>query len=71
VDDSRTLPPIEDWWADLTIEARHAVLDDLHAPLHERVRVEIEHLTGRMIPEGTVLSAHEVGFVETQQQPVD
>jgi len=65
------LPPIEDWWPELSIGARHAILEDLHAPLDERVRAEIERLTGETIPPDATLSHHEVGFVEVQQQPVD
>lgn len=71
MDDGSALPLIEEWWSGLTIGARHAVLDEIRAPLDERVRMEIEHITGRAIPEGVRLSPHEVGFVETQQQPVD
>jgi len=65
------LPPIEDWWAGLTIGARHLILDDPRAPFDERVRDEIARITGVAIPPDAVLSAHEIGFIEIQQQPVD
>lgn len=65
------VPQIEDWWPVLTIGARHAILENLRASLDERVRAEIERSTGVAVPEGAVLSDHEVGFAETQQQPVD
>lgn len=71
MDDESALPPIEDWWPALTIGARHTILEDLHAPLDDRVREEIERITGTAVPAGAALSHHEVGFVETQQQPVD
>lgn len=65
------LPPIEEWWAGLSIEARHEILEDLHAPLTAQVRREIGELTGRSVPDGATLSHHEVGFVQVQQEPVD
>lgn len=71
VDEVSPLPPIEDWWAQLTIDARHSILEDLHAPVDARIRSEIERITGQAVPEGARLSHHEVGFVEVQQQPVD
>jgi len=65
------LPPIEEWWPALSIEARHLVLERLDQPLHERVLLEIERATGRRVPDGARLSRTEVGFVDVQQQPVD
>lgn len=69
--DESELPPIEDWWPELTIGARHAILEDLHAPLDEQVRTEIERITGQTVASTARLSHHEVGFVDVQQEPVD
>ncbi len=69
--DDDELPPIEAWWPELTIGARHAVLESLHGALDEGVRAEIERITGRRVPEDATLSRVEIGFVETQQQSVD
>ncbi|OJX65192.1 MAG: hypothetical protein BGO95_07020 [Micrococcales bacterium 73-13] len=69
--DGDGLPPIEEWWPGLTIGAKHAVLSRIDGPLDERVREEIERITGRHVPEGAILDHVEIGFVETQQQPVD
>jgi len=69
--DDEQLPPIEEWWPRLSIEARHAVLEHLAAPLDERVAEEIARVIGRPIPEGASLSHVDIGYVETQQQPVD
>jgi len=48
--DGDGLPPIEEWWPGLTIGAKHAVLSRIDGPLDERVREEIERITGRHEP---------------------
>lgn len=65
------LPPIETWWPQLTIDARHALLEDPEAPLPAEVRADIARITGHEVAPDTRLDDHELGFVETQQEPVD
>ncbi|MBO9627714.1 MAG: hypothetical protein J7484_15245 [Microbacterium sp.] len=65
------LPPIEEWWPHLSIGARHEVLEHLRGPLPADARAEIARVTGQAVPAGAELSHIDVGYVETQQQPVD
>ena len=41
-----TLPPIDDWWSDLSPDAQQSVLDSDSHLLDEAVREEIRVLTG-------------------------
>jgi len=65
------VPPIETWWPRLSTQTKHVVLRDPCRPLTERVRREIEKITGTPVAEGAALSDQDVAFVETQQEPVD
>lgn len=65
------LPPIEEWWGRLGPAARAEVLEHLHGPLPERARREIAEAIGRPVGDDVTLSRIDVGYVETQQQPVD
>ncbi|KZE93512.1 hypothetical protein AVP42_01798 [Agromyces sp. NDB4Y10] len=59
----------ERWWPHVSIEAKHAILDDLEGDLPENVRREIaEHSDGEA-PER--LSDADVRFIRTQIEPVD
>ncbi|MFF2493965.1 hypothetical protein [Agromyces sp. NPDC058064] len=62
-------PSIEDWWPRLSIHAKHLLLADLEAPVHEDVAAEIERITGAHAPD--LLSHEERRFVLTQIEPVD
>lgn len=64
-------PLIEEWWPHLTIEARHAVLEDPRARLPRIALDEIEALTGSRPDDMTRLTAEERDFVATQTEPVD
>ncbi|MDQ0726036.1 hypothetical protein [Microbacterium sp. W4I20] len=44
-----TLPPIEDWWSELTSDAQHAVLGSGSPHLDENVREEIREITGAVV----------------------
>lgn len=44
-----TLPPIGDWWAELSVDAQHAVLDSGSRHLDETVREEIREITGAVV----------------------
>jgi hypothetical protein len=61
---------IERWWPHLSIEAKHAVLEDARRPLPPEVLNEIEAITGHR-PDRDRLDEHERDFVRTQGEPVD
>ena len=44
-----TLPPIKDWWSELSEDARRAVLDSGSTHLEEDVREEIRVITGAVV----------------------
>lgn len=41
-----TLPPIDEWWPELSDDARRAVIDSGSRHLDEDVREEIREITG-------------------------
>jgi hypothetical protein len=59
----------ERWWPQLSIESKHAILDDPEGPLSGAVRDEISRLAGGEAPER--LSAADVRFIRTQIESVD
>lgn len=44
-----TLPPIDDWWSKLSVDARIAVLDSDERHLNESVREEVREITGAVV----------------------
>jgi hypothetical protein len=44
-----TLPPIRDWWSELSEDGRRAVLDGDTPHLDEAVREEIRVITGAVV----------------------
>jgi hypothetical protein len=44
-----TLPPISDWWSELSEESRRSVLDGDSPHLDEDVREEIRVITGAVV----------------------
>ena len=44
-----TLPPIDEWWPELSDDARHAVIDSGSRHLDEDVREEIREITGAVV----------------------
>jgi len=70
------LPPIEEWWPHLPVEARHEILDAPASPLPDTVLDEIRAITDHEVPDPAVLgpvrlSDEDQGFIATQQEPVD
>lgn len=61
---------IERWWPHLSIESKHAVLEDARRPLTAVVLAEIEAITGHR-PDRDRLDQAERDFVLTQVEPVD
>jgi len=44
-----TLPPIDEWWSELSPDARQSVLDSDSPHLDETVREEIRQITGAVV----------------------
>ena len=62
-----TLPPIREWWPDLSVEARVDALD--HAPrLGELAREEIRTLTGAVVGITEELSAEDLDYARTDAE---
>lgn len=59
----------ERWWPQLSIESKHAILDDPEGTLPDGVRDEVARLSGGEAPER--LSAADVLFIRTQIEAVD
>lgn len=68
-------PAIEEWWPELSIDARHALndalADDPNPRLPESVRAELESITGGTRDADDRISDDERDFIETQQEQVD
>ena len=52
-----TLPPIDEWWSELSPDAQQAVLDSDSPHLDETVREEIRQITGAVVGMVEQLSA--------------
>ncbi|MEI5584229.1 MULTISPECIES: hypothetical protein [unclassified Agromyces] len=59
----------ERWWPQLSIESKHAILDDPEGALSDDVRTEIARLSGGAAPER--LPPADVLFIRTQIGSVD
>lgn len=66
-----SLPEINTWWPYLTAAARNDVLEDLEAPLSERVVREIALITAQKATPGARLSDTDRQFVRHQTEIVD
>lgn len=44
-----TLPPIDEWWSELSPDAQQSVLDSDSPHLDETVREEIRQITGAVV----------------------
>ncbi|WP_010205539.1 hypothetical protein [Salinibacterium sp. PAMC 21357] len=72
MDSHTNLPPIERWWPELSISAKHELQKDLHGELSASVLKEIETLSGSAVPTAPQhLTDDERAFIETQTEIVD
>jgi len=62
---------IHEWWPQLSIDAKHELVEAPGKPLTDQVREEISAITGEEIPSAAVLSHEDVEFIETQREQVD
>lgn len=65
------LPEINTWWPHLTIEARHDIVEGDAVVLSERVRAEIENITGERVDEDARLTDDDRTYARTQTEAVD
>lgn len=57
-----TLPPIDEWWSELSPDARKSVLDSDSTHLEESVREEIRQITGAVVGMIEQLSAKDLKY---------
>ncbi|WP_134353327.1 hypothetical protein [Microbacterium sp. IO18] len=60
-----TLPPIRDWWPELSEDGRRAVLDADTPHLYEAVREEIRVITGAVVGMVESLSDEDLEYART------
>ncbi|MFJ6531977.1 hypothetical protein [Microbacterium sp. NPDC091662] len=66
-----TLPPIRDWWSELTEEGRRAVLDSETPHLDEAVREEIRVITGAVVGMVEQLSDDDLDYARSHAEHED
>lgn len=63
-----TLPPIRDWWSELSEDARRAVLDSRSPHLDEHVREEIRVITGAVVGMVEALSDDDLDYARAHAE---
>ncbi|MBT2485299.1 MULTISPECIES: hypothetical protein [unclassified Microbacterium] len=63
-----TLPPIDDWWSELSDDARDAVLDSDSPHLDETVREEIREITGAVVGMIEALTDEDLEYARTHTE---
>jgi len=72
MDSTNTLPPIERWWPELSIEAKHSLKEDLHGEISESVLKEISALSKSDVPTSSqYLTDEDRDYIATQTEVVD
>ncbi|PVE92305.1 hypothetical protein [Microbacterium sp. TPD7012] len=66
-----TLPPIDDWWSDLSPDAQQSVLDSDSHLLDEAVREEIRVLTGAVVGMVEQLSGKDLAYARAHTASKD
>lgn len=62
-----TLPPIREWWHELSDDARRAVLDSDSSHLEEDVREEIRVITGAVVGMVEELSDDDLDYARVNE----
>jgi hypothetical protein len=65
------LPPAEEWWPELPIDAKHTLLDALGEPLTDQVLDEIARITGERPDGHPLLTEKDRQYIRTQTEQVD
>jgi hypothetical protein len=63
-----TLPPIREWWPELSEDARRAVLDSESPHLDEAVREEIRVITGAVVGMVESLTDDDLDYARTHAE---
>lgn len=72
MDSDTNLPPIERWWPELSIAAKHSLQEDPHGEISATVLDEIRTLTGSDVPSAPQhLNDDERAYIATQTEIVD
>ena len=61
-----TLPPIREWWSELSLEARVDVLGESAPHLSERARAEIRTITGAVVGMTETLSDEDLDYARSE-----
>lgn len=61
-----TLPPIREWWPQLSLEARVDVLGDAAPHLSERTREEIRTITGAVVGMAETLTEKDLDYARSE-----
>ncbi len=61
-----TLPPIRDWWPQLSIDARRTLLDGELPHLTDAVREEIREITGAVVGMQETLSDEDLDYARAE-----
>ncbi|MCK2029080.1 hypothetical protein [Microbacterium galbinum] len=61
-----TLPPIRDWWPQLSIDARRTLLDGDLPHLTDAVREEIREITGAVVGMQETLSDEDLDYARAE-----
>ncbi|MEV8254440.1 hypothetical protein AB0O95_10805 [Rhodoglobus sp. NPDC076762] len=72
MDSDTKLPPIERWWPELSISAKHALQESPHGEISASVLEEIQTLSGSAVPAAPQhLNDEERAYIATQTEAVD
>lgn len=66
-----TLPPIDDWWPQLSEEAREAVLESGSPLLGDAVREEIREITGAVVGMAEALTDEDLDYARKHGEAAD
>lgn len=66
-----TLPPIDDWWTQLSDGAREAVLESGSPLLGDAVREEIREITGAVVGMAEALTDEDLDYARKHGEPAD
>lgn len=66
-----TLPPIDDWWSELSADAQQAVLGSGSNHLDETVREEIREITGAVVGMVEALSDEDLKYARAHTETAD
>ncbi|WP_207457170.1 hypothetical protein [Desertivibrio insolitus] len=69
--DENALPPVEAWWPNLSIDAKHSLTDNLDDAVPADVISEIEATTSKGVDVPAYLSDDDKQYIREQGEVVD